>query len=226
MKIPVEQEMDSFNFMCFKIDGWPEGHPHLTKIDGYPFGHVDPPSPNPLLDKNRDGYASSFRELYRTYKKRAIKEGLEFNLNENDFYYLTSQPCSYCAAPPSHRVSKRGKKSYIYNGLDRHDSGKGYTLKNCRPCCWNHNRLKGNLSYVEFYRQCLAVVLSESSKTAVDMRDLRCLDLLIELFPNVQFMKAHRLALLEAMKRNPTEPRWNWLCQPVPPSELTPTKVP
>jgi hypothetical protein len=28
-----------------KIDGWPEGHPHLTKIDGDPFGHPTPLNP-------------------------------------------------------------------------------------------------------------------------------------------------------------------------------------
>jgi hypothetical protein len=199
--------------VSFKIIGWPEGHPHLTKIEGYPFGYVKPLCPNPLLDKHRDGYASSFKELYGRYKKRAIKEGREFTLNMNDFYLLTSQPCCYCAAPPSQRVTKRGKKSYIYNGLDRHDSDKGYTLDNCRPCCWKHNDLKGKLSYVEFYQQSLAVVLSESSKTALDIGDLQCLDLLIELFPNVQFMQAHRSALLEKMAKNPSQPRWNWLCQ-------------
>ena len=87
--------------MSFKIEGWPEGHPHLTKIDGYPFGYAEPTSPNPLLDKNRDGYASSFKRLYQSYKKRATEAKLEFTLTEDDFYYLTSQPCFYCAAPPS-----------------------------------------------------------------------------------------------------------------------------
>src|SRR5216683_4229604 len=49
--------MTTGNLKCFRIEGWPEGHPHLTKIDGYPFGYVTPLNPNPLLDKNRDGYA-------------------------------------------------------------------------------------------------------------------------------------------------------------------------
>jgi hypothetical protein len=200
-----------------KIDGWPEGHPHLTKIDGDPFGYVTPLNPNPLLDKNRDGYASSFGQLYRRYETRAATKRREFSLNREDFYYLTSQPCYLCAAPPSHKVSKRGKKSYIYNGLDRMNCDKGYTLGNVRPCCWNHNKIKGNLSYRELYRYSLSIVLSECSKTALDIGDLRCLGLLIELFPNVQFMKTHRAALLEKIANNPNprEPWFNWLCQPV-----------
>ncbi len=200
-----------------KIDGWPEGHPHLTKIDGFPFGYVTPLNPNPLMDKSRDGYASSFNQLYRSYKNRAARDGREFKINMEDFYYLTSQPCFLCATPPSQRVSKRGKRSYVYNGLDRMDCAKGYVLDNVRPCCWIHNNLKGNLSYRDLYRHSLAVVLSESSKTAFDIGDLRCLDLLIELFPNVQFMKAHRAALLEKIANNPNprEPCFNWLCQPV-----------
>jgi len=203
--------------MSFKIIGWPEGHPHLTKIGGYPFGYVTLPSPNPLLDKNRDGYASSFKRLYRDYKRRATEDGQEFTLTEDDFYEMTSQPCFYCAAPPSPRVSKKGKNLYAYNGLDRTDCSKGYTLDNIRPCCWKHNRLKGMLSPVEFFEDSLAVVLSVCSKTAVDLGDSRCLDMLIELFPNVESLKAHRSALLEQIAKNPTELRFNWLCQPVRP---------
>ena len=59
------------------------------------------------------------------------------------------------------------------------------------------------------------VVLSTSSKTAVDLGDLECLDLLIRLFPKVRFLKEHRLAAAEDIQRRPNEPRWNWLCQPV-----------
>jgi len=196
--------------MSFTIRGWPEGHPHLTRIDGYPFGDPQPISTNPLQDKNRDGYASSFRELYSRYKKRAADDEIEFRLTEQDFYLLTSQPCFFCASPPSKRVSKRGKKSYIYNGLDRWDSSMGYTLENARPCCWSHNDSKGKLSYLEFYRHSLAVVLSESSRTALDIGDLRSLELLVELFPNVRFLKEHRLALLKDMQSHPKRARWNW----------------
>jgi hypothetical protein len=69
------------------------------------------------------------------------------------------------------------------------DSAKGYTFGNIVGCCWKHNDLKGTLSFEEFYRQSLAFVLSVSSRTAVDIGDARCLERLIELFPNVRFLK-------------------------------------
>lgn len=204
--------------MSFTINGWPFGHPHLTKIDGYPFGYSGPTAPNPLLAAKGDGYVSTFNQLFKRYQKRAAKAGREFTLTQQVFYELTSQPCYFCAAPPSQKVRKTVKNSYIYNGLDRFDSGKGYTPSNCVACCWRHNDLKGTNSFQELYRHSLAVVLSVSSKTALDIGDLRCLELLIELFPNVRFLQEHRSALLEDMKRNPTKPRWNWLLKPVRPN--------
>lgn len=203
--------------MSFKINGWSEGHPHLTRIDSYPFGALRPKSRNPLGDTTRDGYASSFRQLYKSYKRRANKFGREFTLTEQDFYLLTSQPCFYCATPPAHRASKRGKISYVYNGLDRRDRQKGYIPSNCVACCWKHNDLKGRLSFQEFYQHSLAVVLSVSSRTAVDIGDLTCLELLIELFPNVRFLNEHRTVVLEDMRQNPRKPRFNWRLEPVQP---------
>jgi hypothetical protein len=136
--------------MPFRIVGWPEGHPHLTKVGGYPFGYPQLTSPNPLLDIKSDG------------------------------------------------------------------SAKGYTLRNCFGCCWEHNRMKGTLSFQEFYRQSLAVTLSISSRTALDIGDLQCIELLLKLYPHVPFLKEHRLALLEDMRRSPRKPRFYWLLQPAP----------
>jgi|SRR5271157_4234683 len=230
--------------MSFKIKGWSEGHPHLTKINGWPFGYPQPTSRNPLLEVTppavvregvfrcycgkefsadvdrwregkvkhcggcyRDGYVSSFNRLYQSYKTRAAKEGRKFTLTPSDFYQLTSQPCYFCATPPSNKVAGKFKNPYIYNGIDRMDSAQGYVLGNVIGCCWKHNDLKGTLSFQEFYERSLAVVLSVSSRTALDARDSRSLKLLIELFPNVRFLKEH-LALLEkkptAARRSPS----------------------
>ncbi len=201
--------------MSFRIDGWPEGHPHLTKIDGYPFGLSRLGCPNPVAYKKRDGYAASFRRLYNSYRRRAAKQGLEFTLTEKNFYELTSQPCYFCAAPPSRKADKRAKNSYVYNGLDRLDRAKGYIPSNCCGCCWDHNDLKGKLAFADLYRHLLAVVLSVSSKTALDIGDLECLNRLIELFPNVRFLKEHRSALLSDMEKSPRRPRFDWLLKPV-----------
>jgi len=202
-------------FMSITYGEWPEGHPHLTKIGGYPFGIAKVTCPDPLTYKNRDGYAASFKRLYNNYKRRAAKQGLEFTLTEKIFFELTSQPCYFCAAPPSRKVNKKAKNSYVYNGLDRFDCNKGYIASNCIGCCWEHNDLKGRLTFMDFYQQSLAVVLSISSKTALDIGDLECLNRLIDLWPNVRFLKEHRSALLEDMEKYPDRFRFNWLLQPV-----------
>jgi hypothetical protein len=83
----VDQQNETRKHLKFQIEGWLEGHPHLnlTKIDGYPFGYVTPLNPNPLLDNNHDGYASSFRQRYRQYQKDARTDRREFSLNMEDF---------------------------------------------------------------------------------------------------------------------------------------------
>jgi len=220
---PLSYKNGNEIIMSIRIEGWPEGHPHLTKIDGYPFGFPQGACPDPLSYTKRDGYGSSFRRLYNSYKSRAMKQGVEFTLNERHFFEVTSQPCYVCATPPSRKVNKKAKNSYIYNGIDRMDSAKGYVINNCFACCWEHNDLKGKLTYKEFFRHSLAVVLSECSKTAVDNGDLECLDRLIELFPNVRFLKKHRSALLKDIERYPNRLRFNWLLRPVQ-TQLSPKK--
>lgn len=201
--------------MSFRIKGWPDGHPHLTKIDGYPFGYPQPTNPNPLLSNKRDGYAASFRRLYKRYQNRAKEKKMQFTLSEQDFYELTSQPCFFCATPPSKKVSGKFANPYVYNGIDRMDFAKGYTFGNVVACCWEHNDLKGRSTFTELYRQSLAFVLSVSSRTALDIGDAECLELLSKLFPNVRFLKEQHAIILEDIRKEPHKHRWNWLLQPV-----------
>ena len=192
--------------MGFSIKGWPEGHPQLTKIDGYPFGHATAQCSDPTSDESerkRDGYAATFNSLYGHYKRRAVDRGLIFDISKKDFWLLTSQPCFVCAAPPSQGRSKKYKNPYIYNGLDRIDSGEGYRLGNVVGCCWAHNRIKGNLTYQKFFEHCLAVVLSELSKTATSNNDIATLERLIDLFPNVRFLQQHHTHVWQELKLNP-----------------------
>jgi hypothetical protein len=192
--------------MGYSIKGWPEGHPQLITIDGYPFGYATPRCPDPTSEESkrkRDGYAASFKALYRSYKRRASKDGVKFDLTEQDFWRITCQPCIICAAPPSQGKLSRYKKPYIYNGIDRLDSNGNYQLGNVVACCWAHNRIKSNLTYQEIFKNCLALVLSELSKTATQGNDIETLERLIDLFPNVRFLREHHAHVWKVLKDNP-----------------------
>jgi hypothetical protein len=49
-------------------------------------------------------------------------------------------------------VVKTGKylSQYVYNGLDRKNSQKGYTIRNVVPCCGVCNHAKHTMNYKDF----------------------------------------------------------------------------
>lgn len=96
---------------------------------------------------------ASFNQLYSRYKLRANKKGLVFELTKKQFRELTSLPCVYDGSLPSQvsgRYDNRLNGTYTYNGIDRVDSSKGYTVDNCVPCCKTCNTAKGTMSLEEF----------------------------------------------------------------------------
>lgn len=80
------------------------------------------------------------------------------SLSAANIRQLIFQPCHYCGSKGSNTfkdVDKKHKRKISdlvikYNGLDRLDSSRGYTVDNVVPCCWNCNRAKGTLSVEEF----------------------------------------------------------------------------
>ncbi len=94
-------------------------------------------------------------KLYHHYQNVCAKpRGLEFTLTIEEFLELIDGDCFYCDSPPSNEFGKNNKYltgSHIYNGIDRLDNNKGYTLTNCVPCCKICNKMKSNLGYDEFF---------------------------------------------------------------------------
>lgn len=89
--------------------------------------------------------------LYSRYKRIAEKRNLTFKLSIREFLKLTIQRCYYCNMLPFNILkNKNGHGKYIYNGVDRLNNEKGYTIKNCVPCCKICNRMKLNMSENEF----------------------------------------------------------------------------
>ena len=93
-----------------------------------------------------------FNALVSMMKGNAKTRSLEWQLTREQVRHLTKRSCHYCGAEPSQVLSSRKYSgTYAYNGLDRVDNDKGYTIDNVVPCCFVCNRAKGNLTTGEFY---------------------------------------------------------------------------
>ncbi len=96
------------------------------------------------------GRAARNRVL-RSYKHHAEDRQLVWEISDIVFDTLTSEPCFYCGATPANEhATKDTNGSFIYNGIDRTDSSKGYTLENVVPCCAICNRAKMAMSREDF----------------------------------------------------------------------------
>lgn len=108
----------------------------------------------------------SIEELKAVYLKRqikaaAIKREYEFVLTPEQVWELSQQNCTYCNTPPeiktsnifighgfSEKILARGV--FPWNGIDRADNSKGYTIDNCVPCCQICNRAKKDMKLEDF----------------------------------------------------------------------------
>jgi hypothetical protein len=59
----------------------------------------------------------------------------------------------------------RGGEVYVYNGIDRLDSSKGYVLENCVPCCSEINWAKRVMSFEDFVTLCVEVAEKHGKTT-------------------------------------------------------------
>jgi hypothetical protein len=79
-----------------------------------------------------------------------------FTLSDDEFRKITCSPCLYCGRKPSQIVSDKTASEhgdYVYNGVDRVDSDKGYISGNCVSCCKRCNGMKSRLSLTDFLKQ-------------------------------------------------------------------------
>jgi len=96
------------------------------------------------------GFANR-KQLFNNYRYQNPKRGVIFNLNEEEFYSLTSGSCFYCGSKPLQVISGPNTNGeYRYNGIDRLDNQKGYEFGNCVPCCKKCNQAKGVMGLAEF----------------------------------------------------------------------------
>lgn len=115
-------------------------------------------------EKIKGNSKASFNLLYKRYSLDAKRRGLSFELTEEQFRSLTKRDCWYCGIKPIQAGYASSKSScgdyYLYNGIDRIDNNKGYTLANSVPCCGMCNTMKRKLSVEDFINQIKAIVLN------------------------------------------------------------------
>ena len=104
--------------------------------------------------RNRKPYGeASFNSVYSAYKNSAVVRRLDFNLEITFFKKMTQEPCFYCGIEPQQirrSADQNGNGDYVYNGLDRVDSSRGYSEDNVVACCITCNKAKLNTSQSDF----------------------------------------------------------------------------
>jgi len=94
---------------------------------------------------------ANMRSIMRGCKRKAKKQGLDYKLTEEQYRAITQKDCYYCGAKPNNISKNEGRYGvYIYNGIDRVDNNKGYTMDNIVPCCKRCNYAKKNHTLQEF----------------------------------------------------------------------------
>lgn len=89
--------------------------------------------------------------VYIHYINNAKQRNIKWNLSEEEFKYIITQPCIYCGEQPN--VTKTATYKNIsekITGIDRHNSSKDYNIENCVPCCKMCNIMKNKFSEKEF----------------------------------------------------------------------------
>jgi len=118
------------------------------------------------------GYGeATYNSVIRAYKDGAKRKNIDFCLDNDYFFYLTQQDCFYCGRHPIRvRKSRNDNGDFLYNGIDRIDSSKGYTKDNCVSCCTICNIAKNNLDIKDFYEWVFRLYnnLSNNRKDEID----------------------------------------------------------
>ena len=116
------------------------------------------------IDPERQALSS----LMARYHYHAKRRKLVFELTREQFKFLVTQPCHYCGSLPSafSHFYKFGKSigGLLYNGVDREDNGKGYSIDNVVSCCKQCNTAKGKLSLSAFFKWIRKVVRTHATR--------------------------------------------------------------
>jgi hypothetical protein len=100
---------------------------------------------------------SGFSRVLTQYKQNAKNRGISWDLTDEQVKNLTSSPCYYTGLLPATIKTVKSGETYVYNGIDRVDNSKGYTIDNCVPCCTAINLMKLDMTEQRFIVLCTLV---------------------------------------------------------------------
>lgn len=101
--------------------------------------------------KRRPDNHSEVTAIILGYQRHALKRGFDFLLSRDHIDKIIRQDCKYCGSPPANfKTTKNSTAPFPYNGIDRVDPKKHYTVDNVVPCCSICNNAKSNLSLEVF----------------------------------------------------------------------------
>lgn len=107
------------------------------------------------------GLTDVYNQFKQTCKRR---KNVEFGLKKEEMDSIIHKNCHYCGDKPWHsrqiRSHNKFIRNFIYNGIDRVDSSKGYFFDNCVPCCYKCNTMKSNLNVDDFYSHIKKIALN------------------------------------------------------------------
>lgn len=96
--------------------------------------------------------------VYTHYRSNARQRNIEWNLSEEEFKDIITQPCIYCGEIPNiTKTSSYKDKHEKVTGIDRIDSTKEYSKDNCVPCCGMCNIMKNKFSQKDFLNRVSAI---------------------------------------------------------------------
>lgn len=89
------------------------------------------------LGYRRPNSKYSSARVLGSYKGSAKTRGIAWNLTDKEFYDMIELPCVYCGDSKTSLMNGAVEwhPVFLYTGLDRIDSSKGYSSDNIQPCC-------------------------------------------------------------------------------------------
>lgn len=108
-----------------------------------------------------------WNKIFVTLRRSASSRNLDLTLSEEEIKELSLKNCYYCDSPPSNTVKTERGDVLNYNGLDRVNNEKGYTIDNVVSCCSMCNRMKMKID-IQTWIQKMEQIIKNKTKFIID----------------------------------------------------------